>query len=529
MTRDAVIIGAGPNSLVAGALLSRSGWSVLLLDSGDRPGGGLRTEELILPGFRHDVYAGFLILFAISQAYAELGPELGARGLAMANTDTPLGVILPDGRATVLTTDMQRNVAEAERLHRGDGAGWQDLVQSLGARAGQIFPLLSSELTSPAAQGMMRQLFVAQDGGPSPYVGEFLDTARNYLQRQFGSDEWRALLAPWVYHSGRGPEDANTAYSVQLCGLGVQMAGLPVGVGGAEAMATSLVKLIEDHGGRLECGVVVERILVEGGRAVGVRTSAGQEHRAGRAVLACANPDQLYLKLLEGSGAVTPEFRTAARRYRYGHSVMVVHLALGEPPHWVDERLDACVYTHVCDGIDGVSRNYNETTRRLLPAQPVVGVGVPTVTDPSRAPAGKAVMVLQALDTPFDLKGDAAGRIDVGDGTWSEAVKNAYADRVVQTVAAHIPNLERSILGRCVQSPLDLRNANMNWNHGDPYSGAHDLAQSFLMRPLPVQPSHRTPVEGLWQIGASTFPGLGLGGVSGYMVAKQLLACADST
>ncbi len=524
MKHDAIIIGSGPNSLVAASFLSKAGWSVLLLERNERPGGGLRTDELTLPGFKHDVYAGFLILFAISQAYAELAPDLAARGLTFANTDTPLGVSLPGGRATILTRDMERNIAEAERLHPGDGAGWADLVQSLGARAGQIFPLLSSELTSNPAREMMRQLFVGPDGGVAPYAAEFLDTARNYLERQFASEEWRALLAPWTYHSGRGPEDANTAYSVQLSGMGVQMAGLPIGVGGAEQMATSLVRLIEDHAGTIRTGVRVDQILVESGRAVGVRLATGEELRAGRAVLACVNSDQLYLQLLAGSGAVPPSHETAARRYRYGHSVLAVHLALAEPPRWHDSRLDQCVYTHVCSGLDGVSRNYNETTRHLLPADPVVGVGVPSTIDSSRAPAGKAVMVLQALDTPFHLKGDAAGRIDTGAGVWTEKVKEAYADRVIETVAAHIPNLKASILGRHVLSPLDLENANLNWNQGDPYSGAHDLAQSFLLRPLPVQPSHRTPVENLWQIGAGTFPGLGLGGVSGYIVAKQLLA-----
>lgn len=524
MKHDAIIIGSGPSSLVAASFLSKAGWRVLILERNDRPGGGVRTEELTLPGFQHDVYAGFLILFAISQAYAELAPELTARGLSFANSDTPLGVSLPGGRATILTRDMQKNMAEAERLHPGDGAAWADLVQSLGAKAGQIFPLLSSDLTSEPARAMIRQLLGGPEGGVSPYVGEFLDTARNYLERQFGSDEWRALLAPWTYHNGRGPEDANTAYSVQLSGMGVQMAGLPVGVGGADRMATAMIRLIEDNGGEIRTGALVERVLVENGQAVGVRLANGEECRAERAVLACANPDQLYLRLLEGCDAVPAHFATAARRYRYGHSVLAVHLALSEPPRWHDPRLDSCVYTHVCSGLDGVSRNYNETTRHLLPADPVVGVGVPSTIDPSRAPAGKAVMVLQALDTPFLLKGDAAGKIKTGTGEWTEAVKNAYADRVIETVAAHIPNLKASILGRHVLSPLDLQNANMNWNQGDPYSGAHDLAQSFLMRPLPVQQSHRTPVQNLWQIGAGTFPGLGLGGVSGYIVAKQLLA-----
>ena len=120
---DAVIIGAGPNALVNAAYLTKAGWSVLILDRNDRPGGGLRTQEITLPGFVHDVYAGFLILFAISAAYADLAPDLATRGLTMANSDTPAGVSLHDGSATILTTDMAANMAEAERLAPGDGDG----------------------------------------------------------------------------------------------------------------------------------------------------------------------------------------------------------------------------------------------------------------------------------------------------------------------------------------------------------------------------------------------------------------------
>src|SRR6266705_1211287 len=146
---DAVIIGAGPNALVNAAYLTKAGWSVLILDRNDRPGGGLRTQELTLPGFQHDVYAGFLVLFAISQAYADLAPELTARGLTMANSATPAGVSLPDGRATVLTSD----------------------------------------LTTPEAGELMRQLMLAPDGkGPSAFATEFFLSARDVLEATFQSE-----------------------------------------------------------------------------------------------------------------------------------------------------------------------------------------------------------------------------------------------------------------------------------------------------------------------------------------------------
>jgi phytoene dehydrogenase-like protein len=521
---DAIVIGSGPNALVNAAYLTRAGWSVLVLERNDRPGGGIRTDGLTVPGFLHDVYAGYLILFAISQAYADLGPELEKRGLILLNSRTPAGVSFPDGKASLLTTDMEANIAEAERLAPGDGRAFARMLQDLGQQMPQVFDLLKTDLTSPEAATLFRQLMLTSDGqGPSRFATEFLLTARDVLESNFRSPVWRGLLAPWVLHSGHGPEDANSGFWVRVFAMGTQSAGLPVGAGGAEKMVTSLVRLIEDQGGRILTGSPVSRILIESGKAVGVRTESGEEYRASRAVIATTNPDQLYNKLLADAGGIPDEVRQLAGRYLYGHSVFIVHLALSEPPRWNDGRLDGVTYTHVVDGLDGLSRNYNETTRRLLPAEPVIGVGTPTTLDPSRAPAGKSVVVLQVLDAPFQIRADAAGEIDVGDGTWTEDLKNRFADRVLGIVGRHIPNLGRSILGRSIISPLDLSRSNPNWVDGDPYSGSHAIAQSYLFRPIFGQSGYRTVVPRLFRIGAATHPGLGIGGNSGYIVAQRLI------
>ncbi|MBE9171133.1 NAD(P)/FAD-dependent oxidoreductase [Pleurocapsales cyanobacterium LEGE 06147] len=521
---DAIIIGSGPNALVNAAYLTKAGWSVLILEKNDRPGGGVRTEELTIPGFHHDVYAGFLVLFALSQAYADFGAELKECGLTLVNTNLPTGVSMPGGKVSVLSTDMDANVAEAERLATGDGAAWQQMLQNIGQYAPQVFSLLKTDLTTPEAAEMIKQLMLTSDGkNPSPFAVEFLLTARDVLESMFQSEVWRGLLTPWVLHTGHGPEDANSGFWVQLFALGAQTAGLPVAIGGAEMVARALVRLIQNQGGKVYTNSTVTRILVKDGKAVGVRTEAGDEYSANRAVIATTNPDQLYLKLLADTDVVPPLVKQQADNFRYGHSVLVIHLALSEPPRWHNERLNQVVYTHITDGLDGVSRNYNETTRRLLPSSPVIGVGTPTTLDPSRAPAGQAVMVLQVLDTPFWVHDDAANKIDVGDGTWTDDLKNRFADRVIDIVGQHIPNLSDAILGRSIVSPLDLARYNPNWKYGDWTSGSHALAQSYLLRPLSGQPSHRTVVPNLFMIGAATFPGLGLGAGSGYILAQELI------
>jgi phytoene dehydrogenase-like protein len=196
---------------------------------------------------------------------------------------------------------------------------------------------------------------------------------------------------------------------------------------------------------------------------------------------------------------------------------------MDESPRWVDSRLDDVIYTHITSGLNGVSRNFNETARHLLPADPVVGVGTPTLLDPSRAPEGKAVVVLQVLDVPYTFTADAAGEIDVGDGTWSESVTDQFVERVFGIVSQHVKNIPDAILAKKVLTPRDLEAANPNWVHGDPYSGSHDISQSFLMRPFAGKSGHGSPVKNLFTIGAATHPGLGLGSNSGFIVAKQLL------
>jgi phytoene dehydrogenase-like protein len=170
-----------------------------------------------------------------------------------------------------------------------------------------------------------------------------------------------------------------------------------------------------------------------------------------------------------------------------------------------------------------VSRAVNEAERGLLPAEATVVVGQPLTLDPSRAPDGRGLLWIQLQELPWRVKGDAAAAMDVGNGEWTDDLRERYADRIQQRIARHIPNFESTILKRVALGPHDLQRANVNLRHGDPYGGSLALDQNFLWRPIPQSPGHATPVERLWHIGASTWPGPGLGGGSGTLVAKRLL------
>jgi len=293
----------------------------------------------------------------------------------------------------------------------------------------------------------------------------------------------------------------------QVIAVAVQESGMPIPRGGGAKLAEALVAFIRAQGGTCETGVHVEHVS-----SGGVRTADGQQLTAERAVICNVTPTQLYGELLDGH-------RQKAEGFRYGRSEMQIHFALSESPRWEgDERLGQTAIVHLTPGLDGVSRAVNEAERGLLPAEATVVVGQPLTMDASRAPQGKGLLWIQLQELPWRVKGDAAGQLDVGDGGWTEKLRERYADRIQARLAKHIPNLESSIVARTCLSPADLQAANVNLVHGDPYGGSLTLDQNFLWRG-----EHKTPVPNVWHVGASTHPGPGLGGGSGALVAAQLL------
>jgi len=522
---DAVFVGAGINSLASAALLSKAGWNVCVLERNDHLGGCIKTStELTVPGFTHELLASWHPLWTGSAAYAELKNDLDARGVEYLNTELPTGSAFPDGSSIVLTTSLEENMAELERHAAGDGGAWQAMFEGFLQNADLSFGILGTELWSPAGIGLGRQA-LRRFGrrGLLAYAGTTLSTCRDWLGDTFESDAAHGLLAPWVLHTGLGPDQATSGFMTQVIACALQLGGMPVPKGGGVKLVEGLAGIVRDAGGELRMGAEVEQVLVSGGRAVGVRLAGGETVRADRAIVASVTPTQLYSDLL-GTNEAPLELQRAADRYRYGRGAMQIHIAMSEPPDWFgDDRLARTAIVHLTPGLDGVSRAVNEAERGLLPAEATIVCGQPLAVDPSRAPDGSWIVWIQLQELPAGrVKGDAAGELDIGDGSWTEKLREAYADRIVARVGRHIRNLESATIRRVALSPADISALNVNLVRGDIYGGSCALDQNFLFRPLPQAPGHRTPVDGLWHIGASTHPGPGLGAGSGYLVYKEL-------
>lgn len=202
---------------------------------------------------------------------------------------------------------------------------------------------------------------------------------------------------------------------------------------------------------------------------------------------------------------------------------MQIHVALSSPLEWNDPRLAETPLIHLSDGSNSTGIACAEAVAGLLPRTPTVVVGQQHLLDPSRVPTGAAALWIQLQEVPYSPTGDAGGELDTSSG-WTAELATAYAQRVLDRVQHHAPDLRVKVLAVDTITPVDLERHNPNAIDGDPYGGSAELDQNFLWRPLPSAGSHRTQVQNLWHIGAATHPGPGLGGGSGHLVAKTLTA-----
>src|SRR5947209_4367566 len=356
---------------------------------------------------------------ASTRSRAALGDDLAARGLEYLNTELPTATAFPDGSAAFLLRDAEGNAAEL-------GPEWPGVLERFSPNADLAFGLLGAELWGASGLALAAKAYRRLGRrGLAAFMGELLQSSRDWLQQTFASERAHGVLAPWLLHTGRGPDAASSGFMTQVIAVAVQEGGMPIPRGGGAKLVDALVQLIRDHGGTCKSESDVERIVVRNGRAAGVRLSGGESIEAGRAVIANVTPTQLYERLLDGPA---PE---GARNFRYGRAEMQIHFALSEPAGWEgDERLNGTAIVHVTPGLDGVSRAVNEAERGLLPDEATIVVGQPLTLDPSRAPEGRAILWIQLQELPSRIKGDAAGEIDVGDGEWTDELREHYADRI---------------------------------------------------------------------------------------------------
>ena len=341
---DAVLIGAGVNTLAAALHLSARGWRVAVFEQADSPGGAVKTGEYTLPGFRHDWAAMNLSLFAGSPFFKDYGAELMKHGLAFTPVSRPFASSFADGTHVGVSTDLEETAALIAALSATDAATWRRLVAGFGAEAPHLFGLLGAPMKMRALASFLYRTWRAKGvAGTLDFTRFLLSSPRSYLTETFENSQVQAMLGAWGMHLDFAPDVAGGAMFPYLEGMAGQAFGMVIGAGGADTITRALVAAIRARGGVVECGASVDRILHANGGASGVALTDGRQITATKAVIAGVAPRALP-KL---TGGTTPAFDSAMQRFAHAPGTMMIHLALSDLPNWRAEGLRSFAYVHI--------------------------------------------------------------------------------------------------------------------------------------------------------------------------------------
>lgn len=517
---DAIIIGAGHNGLAAAVHLASKGWRVAVLEAKAEAGGAVKTLELTEPGFRHDLCAMNLSMFAGSPFHAAYGDELRAHGLGFIPAKHCFASVFEDGTHLGVSTDRAETMQAIRDLSGKDSAAWGAMIEDFGKTSPHLFGLLGAPMPSLAAA---HTVWNAWRAGGWPLLFDLgrllLSSPRSFLDRHFENDKVKAMMAAWGLHLDFAPDIAGGALFSYLESMSNQLFGMVIGAGGADTIIHSMASLLKAKGGTLLTSTRVASVLMEGNQARGVVLDDERTLTAAKAVISNVHPKLLFEGMV-AKDSRRASFDASLAHYRPGPGAMMIHLSMDDLPDWrASAALREYAYVHIAPDMGMMNRVYAEAKDGLLPTRPALVVGQPTALDPSRAPQGKHVLWVQVRVLPASIRGDAKGEIAAKD--WDNA-KDAYAERVLDIIEGHAPGFRRKIRQRHILSPIDLERLNANLIGGDSLSGSHHLDQNFLFRPVAGYSRYKTPVPNLYLCGAATWPGAGTGAGSGFMLAKML-------
>lgn len=495
-TPDVVVIGSGPNGLVAACTLARRGLSVLVLEANPRrPGGCLGSEELTLPRFVHDVGAAFFPM-RDSPALREL--DLESTGLRYVNAAFETCHPALDGSYAAISRDLDETAA-----HFGAPEDGERFFRLAAEHADIRASFEDALLGAPAWRALLRL-------GPRTLLRllpVFLSSSGALSRRLFESEAARRVLPALGMHVDVAPRDRFGAALGYVLALGAATAGYAVPVGGAQSITNALVTVLERHGGSVRLGARVERILVREKRAVGIRLADGTEIEASRAVLADTAVTKLLLDLV-GSEHLASGLVKRVRRLRPGPGTFKLDFALSAPVPWTCEVARRSAVVHTGESIDDLQRCSEQLRRGELPESPYLVIGQQSLLDPSRAPEGRHTLYCYTR-VPSTLEGG-----------WEQNAER-FADAVTARIEGLAPGFSSTVLARHVTTPSDFEAQNANLVGGDIGGGDNAWTNQLVFRPFFGHSGYAMPVRGLYLCSSFAHPGAGVHGMCGYNAALR--------
>ncbi len=503
-TVDAVVIGSGPNGLVAANALVDAGWDVLVLEAQDSIGGAVRTAEVTAPGFANDLFSAFYPLAAASPVIKDL--DLQSHGLQWVQAHDVLAHALDDGRAAVLSTDPQRTAASLDSFAAGDGQAWLDMF----AHWQRIRDPLLDALFTPfppikSALSLLRRLGTS---GTIDLARLAVLPVRRLAQENFSGEGAGLLLTGNALHSDLGPDAAGSGVFGWLLAMLGQDVGFPVPRGGAGNLAHAMQHRLIARGGQVRTGMQVVGIELTGGRASGVRCADGTVVRAGRAVLADVSAPALYRDLV-GLDRLPPGMRRELDRFQWDYGTLKINWALDRPVPWRAADARGAGTVHLGVDSNGFVDYAADLTCGRLPRKPFALFGQMTTSDPTRSPEGTE---------------SAWAYTHVPHGPqWTTEQMEQHAIRVQDQIELLAPGFSSSVLAKNVQTPAGLEASDANIVQGATNGGTAGLHQQLFFRPVPGTGRPETPVPGLYLASAAAHPGGGVHGACGWNAAHAAL------
>jgi beta-carotene ketolase (CrtO type) len=515
---DSIVIGAGHNGLTCACYLAKAGLKTLLLEQYRSVGGMSITEEVTLPGFKSDIHAYGYQFANLSPVPKEL--NLKSHGFELIHPTISFSSLFDDGRIISCHSTLEGTLKSISKFSTKDSETWKKMYEGYVAAE----PIIINALFSPpppfaAYIAMLERL----PGGLDAYRSS-RQSVRSWANENFEAEETKLLFAPWGTHASFAPDDpCGAGEFVAPVGLICQRHGNNVVKGGFGNFTKALASYFVAHGGEVLTNAKVSKIIIKDGKAIGVRLENGKEVSAKRAISSSVDPHQFFLKLI-GEENLSPILVKKAKRIELGDSVMCVYLALSDLPEYKsgqDARLSSYVH-QVHSTLEYMSKMFSESRVGKLPAEPQMIISNDTMIDPSRAPPGKHSMKILVDPVPYEIKGDALGKIN--SKSWDEA-KEPFADRLIDILAeSYIPNIKKAILKRTVYSPVDLERGIISAEHGTILHGAGLPYQLGAMRPIPECSGYKTPIHNLYLCGALGYPGPGVSTAPGRNAAQVILS-----
>ncbi|MFQ5914353.1 MAG: phytoene desaturase family protein, partial [Nitrospinota bacterium] len=510
---DFIIIGGGHNALICGTYLAKSGQRTLVLERRSRLGGGSISEEVTVPGFLHNLHSAFHRYVPDLPWYKDL--DLGRFGVRYYQAEVQNMLPISDGRCLIIHRDYQTSVKKIARVSERDAKVYADLYPRWRKMAERyLFP----EMYSPPMKEDEKFALWEKTEEGRELVRLSRMAAINVVTETFEDPHLRALVLYYVAVKGWDWEDPGLGFQVVMSTVGAERAG--VCIGGSGQLTHGLQTALAAHGGLALTGRPATEVLVDGGRAVGVRTADGETYKASKGVVSALTPQQTFLELLDGGNFLQPKTLEGVKGFKYSQwRLFGGHLALNEPPEYKAAEFDPDVQraVNLCIGYETLE-DFKAHLKALgtgkPPEKPGMQCGVFTLFDPSQAPAGKHTALLWQA-APYDLA-------DGGPALWEE-IKGDYLEACIARWRHYAPNLdEKNILGKATYTPYDIARSVVNMAEGDFNAGAMIRKQVLENRPVPELSGYKTPVESLYLTGSSTHPGGLLTGAPGYNTARVI-------